>query len=179
MLFRTLDEFFRSKLLSALTFLRRGWDSNPRYRYRYTTFPGWPIQPLLHLSETKTNGTCVLFFTWPNLRRRRMSLWLKPPLYLSETKTNGTCVFFFTWPNLRRRRMSLWLKPLLHLSEALSGELKSGPSFRRPGLNRRILPHCMKRRTRKRMMLTMAKNPLASVILFGPSSRRRSRARRR
>ena len=31
--------------------LRRGWDSNPRYRCRYTTFPGWPVQPLLHLSR--------------------------------------------------------------------------------------------------------------------------------
>jgi hypothetical protein len=30
---------------------RRRWDSNPRYRCRYTTFPGWPLQPLEHLSE--------------------------------------------------------------------------------------------------------------------------------
>ena len=29
---------------------RRGRDSNPWYRYRYTTFPGWPIRPLWHLS---------------------------------------------------------------------------------------------------------------------------------
>ena len=33
--------------------LRRGWDSNPRYRCQYTTFPGWPDQPLLHLSFLK------------------------------------------------------------------------------------------------------------------------------
>ncbi len=31
--------------------LRRGWDSNPRYRdNRYTRFPGEPLQPLGHLS---------------------------------------------------------------------------------------------------------------------------------
>ena len=38
--------------------LRRGWDSNPRYRCRYTTFPGWPIQPLLHLSG---KSRCAVF----------------------------------------------------------------------------------------------------------------------
>ena len=31
--------------------MRKGRDSNPRYRYRYTRFPGVPIQPLLHLSN--------------------------------------------------------------------------------------------------------------------------------
>ncbi len=41
---------------STVGLLRRGWDSNPRYRYRYTTFPGWPIQPLLHLS-----GRCLRY----------------------------------------------------------------------------------------------------------------------
>ena len=31
--------------------LRRGWDSNPRYRdNRHTRFPGEPLQPLGHLS---------------------------------------------------------------------------------------------------------------------------------
>ena len=34
---------------------RRGWDSNPRYRCRYTSFPGWPIQPLLHPSGFPRN----------------------------------------------------------------------------------------------------------------------------
>src|SRR3989344_1355003 len=30
--------------------LRRRGDSNSRYRFRYTTFPGWPIRPLWHSS---------------------------------------------------------------------------------------------------------------------------------
>ena len=30
--------------------MRRGWDSNPRYPYGYTRFPGVPVKPLLHLS---------------------------------------------------------------------------------------------------------------------------------
>jgi hypothetical protein len=30
--------------------LRRRWDSNPRYAFTYTRFPGVPVQPLLHLS---------------------------------------------------------------------------------------------------------------------------------
>src|SRR5262249_21396576 len=29
---------------------RRGWDSNPRYRFPYTAFPVLPVKPLLHLS---------------------------------------------------------------------------------------------------------------------------------
>ena len=37
---------------------RRGWDSNPRYRCRYTSFPGWPIQPLLHPSGFQRNVEC-------------------------------------------------------------------------------------------------------------------------
>jgi hypothetical protein len=36
----------------TLTFcLRRERDSNPRYRLRYTRFPGVPLQPLEHLSN--------------------------------------------------------------------------------------------------------------------------------
>ena len=30
--------------------LQRGWDSNPRYSYPYTNFPGLLLQPLGHLS---------------------------------------------------------------------------------------------------------------------------------
>jgi len=37
---------------------RRGWDSNPRYRCRYTSFPGWPIQPLLHPSGSGGTRKC-------------------------------------------------------------------------------------------------------------------------
>ena len=35
--------------------LRKGRDSNPRYRCRYTRFPGVPIKPLLHLSNASSN----------------------------------------------------------------------------------------------------------------------------
>lgn len=31
--------------------MQRGRDSNPRYSYPYTNFPGWPLQPLGHLSK--------------------------------------------------------------------------------------------------------------------------------
>src|SRR5688500_15318632 len=31
--------------------MRRGWDSNPRYPFRYTRFPGVRLQPLGHLSS--------------------------------------------------------------------------------------------------------------------------------
>ncbi len=31
--------------------LQRGWDSNPRYSYPYTNFPGLLLQPLGHLSS--------------------------------------------------------------------------------------------------------------------------------
>jgi hypothetical protein len=30
--------------------LRRGRDSNPRYRFRYSSFQDWSVQPLRHLS---------------------------------------------------------------------------------------------------------------------------------
>src|SRR5262249_25403674 len=36
--------------LTALL-LRRGWDSNPRYPFRYTRVPGVRLQPLGHLSS--------------------------------------------------------------------------------------------------------------------------------
>src|SRR3989344_8295304 len=32
---------------------RRGWDSNPRYPYGYTVFPGLRLKPLGHLSKIK------------------------------------------------------------------------------------------------------------------------------
>ena len=32
-------------------FQQRGWDSNPRYSYPYTNFPGLLLQPLGHLSS--------------------------------------------------------------------------------------------------------------------------------
>ena len=38
---------------------RRGWDSNPRYRCRYTSFPGWPIQPLLHPSGFRRTRNAI------------------------------------------------------------------------------------------------------------------------
>ena len=53
---------------------RRGWDSNPRYRCRYTSFPGWPIQPLLHPSGSGGTGNATPLPApsgarlWPRLR---------------------------------------------------------------------------------------------------------------
>ena len=39
----------------ALNYIsRRGWDSNPRYPFRYTRFPGVRLQPLGHLSRRLT-----------------------------------------------------------------------------------------------------------------------------
>ena len=35
--------------------MQKGRDSNPRYGYPYTTFPGWPLQPLEHLSINFAN----------------------------------------------------------------------------------------------------------------------------
>ena len=37
-------------LMIKENFLRREWDSNPRYPHGYTRSPGVPVQPLLHLS---------------------------------------------------------------------------------------------------------------------------------
>ena len=64
---------------------RRGWDSNPRYRCRYTTFPGWPVQPLLHLSQVlATVLVCIeepVASTTIGLRRSsRMFLVSAPPI---------------------------------------------------------------------------------------------------
>ena len=37
---------------------RREWDSNPRYRYRYTTFRVWRVRPLCHLSTGRKRSDC-------------------------------------------------------------------------------------------------------------------------
>ncbi len=44
----------KSPLVVGKTFggLQRGRDSNPRYSFPYTRFPGEPLQPLGHLSVT-------------------------------------------------------------------------------------------------------------------------------
>src|ERR1051325_6998076 len=37
-------------------FWRRGWDSNPRNGFPFTAFPVLPVQPLLHLSEQRSES---------------------------------------------------------------------------------------------------------------------------
>ena len=41
------------KLLLRTPVQRRGWDSNPRYPFRYTRVPGVRLQPLGHLSSER------------------------------------------------------------------------------------------------------------------------------
>jgi hypothetical protein len=47
----TQNHFASAKCSSFTTFIRRGWDSNPRYSYEYTHFPGVRFRPLSHLSR--------------------------------------------------------------------------------------------------------------------------------
>ena len=47
-------------------------DSNPRYRCRYTSFPGWPIQPLLHPSGFPRN---VELYPQPRHRQCAGPIW--------------------------------------------------------------------------------------------------------
>lgn len=51
-----------------VTTKRKERDSNPRYPFGYTTFPGWPIRPLWHLSTTRTVPSSPWF-----LQRARIS----------------------------------------------------------------------------------------------------------
>lgn len=53
--FESPMQVLKHLLLSSLTHfvrsLRKERDSNPRYPFGYTTFPGLPIRPLWHLSN--------------------------------------------------------------------------------------------------------------------------------
>lgn len=50
-----LVSYFCKTLKINILPMQKGRDSNPRYGYPYTTFPGWPLQPLEHLSINFAN----------------------------------------------------------------------------------------------------------------------------
>ena len=53
---RTSDALASTHALSRTK--RKGWDSNPRYHFWYTVFPGLPFKPLTHLSALGGTATC-------------------------------------------------------------------------------------------------------------------------
>ena len=48
---------------------RRGRDSNPRYRFRYTAFPVLHIRPLCHLSGNKWKARNLNIFGGGSMRK--------------------------------------------------------------------------------------------------------------
>ena len=48
---------------------RRGRDSNPRYRFRYTAFPVLHIRPLCHLSDNKWKARNLNIFGVGSMRK--------------------------------------------------------------------------------------------------------------
>ena len=60
----------RLPLWESLLYLRRGWDSNPRYPFRHTAFRVRPVRPLWHPSRLHYNILSNALFQTPSKRTR-------------------------------------------------------------------------------------------------------------